>query len=250
MKCEDAIELFSDLVCDSIEPALGQSLQNHLSTCTDCRDCLASFQLVWNSLDDLPVVDPPQYFHENLMNRVNAAVDAAEAAEARKRLDWRAIFKPRTLAYAASIVALLLAGLGGLHASKAALDPIGSLIHLFEPAPAPTVMQLSTSRAEWIPNEQGEGTLVVYLKAQTEVDGKPASLKCVVNVPGELLTAGGVNTTTIANSESEASMRIPMKSIPAQTAISVTLSPVTDGAESRSKTEPVTLMQPTSTPVQ
>ncbi len=249
MKCEDAIELFSDLVCDSIEPPLAQSLQNHLSTCTDCRECLAAFQLVWTSLDDMPVVDPPQYFHENLMSRVNTAIDAAEAAEARTRFNWGTIFKPRTLAYAASIAALMLAGLGGLHATKAALDPIGSLIHMFKPAPVPSVVQLSTARAEWIPNEQGEGTLVVYLKAQPEVGGKPTSLNCVVNVPGELLMSNA-NTTTVANSESEASIRIPMKELPAQSSISVTLSPLAQSTAARSKTVPVTLMQAMPAPTQ
>jgi hypothetical protein len=244
MKCEEAGELFSEFISGDIEAALAVTLENHLSGCSGCRQAVADVKLVWSSLDDMEIVETPPYFHENLMSRIIAAENAREEAEAARRttFDWRKMFQPRTLAYAASLLAVLLAGMGGLHVSKAALDPIGSLLHLFRSTPPHTV-ELSTSRAEWSPNGQGTGALIVYLKAQPEPDGKTSTLKCVVNLPADILTAG-TKTDVIVTSDSETSISIPVKTLPAQSSISVTLSSDENGQSAASKTEPVTLMQP------
>ena len=73
----------------------------------------------------MEIAEPPPFFHENLMSRINAAENAREQSEAARRatFDWRKLFAPRAFAYAASLLALLLAGMGGLHYNKAALDP-------------------------------------------------------------------------------------------------------------------------------
>jgi hypothetical protein len=244
MKCEEAGELFSEYITCDIENALAVTLENHLAGCADCRQAVAGVKGVWSSLDEMEIVEPPLYFHENLMSRIYAAENSREEAEATRRatFGWRKMFAPRSLAYAASLLAVLLAGIEGLHYSKATLDPIGSLIHLLKPVP-PHVVELSTSRAEWSPNGQGTGTLIVYLKAQPERDGKVSTLNCVVNLPADILLAGA-KTDMVVNSDSETSISIPVKTVPAQSSISVTLSAKDNGQSAASKTEPVTLMQP------
>lgn len=248
MKCEDAKELFSEYVSGDIETALAVSLENHITGCSECRCSVSSLKSIWSSLDEMTAIEPPQYFHENLMSRIHEAVSAEEAARAKRHAswDWRALLHPRPLAYAASFLAIVLAGMGGLHHSKASLDPIGSVLRLFHPVPANTV-ELSTSRAEWSPNAQGGGTLIVYLKARPESDGSSSGLNCVVNVPADLVLPGST-TEAHVTSETETSINIPLKSVPAQSSISVTLSSVVNGQAIASKTEPVTLMQATLQP--
>jgi hypothetical protein len=244
MKCEEAGELFSEYISGDMEAALSVSVGNHLAGCSECREAVAGLREIWGSLDGMELVEPPPYFHENLMSRINAAENAREEAEAARNstFNWRKMFAPRTFAYAASLLLVLLAGMGGLHYNKAALDPIGSLIHLLKPASA-HVVELSTSRAEWSPNAQGTGTLIVYLKAQPEADGKTSTLNCVVNLPAVILMPGA-KTDLNVTSDSEASISIPVKTLPAQSSISVTLSAKENGQLVASKTEPITLMQP------
>jgi len=244
MKCEEAGELFSEYISGDIEAALAIPLENHLSGCSNCRLAVEGVRAVWSSLDEMEIVEPPLYFHENLMSRIYAAENLREEAEAARRgtFDLRRIFAPRTLAYAASLLVVLLAGMGGLHFSRAALDPIGSLLRMLRPLPT-HVIELSSSRAEWSPNGQGTGELIVYLKAQPETDGKMSTLNCVVNLPADVLMPGAKTDLTVT-SESEGSISIPVKALPSQSSISVTLSAKDDGQPVVSKTEPVTLMQP------
>src|SRR5579859_4791453 len=103
MKCEDVRELLSDYVSDGMDSALAVSVENHMAGCAGCRQEAAGLKTIWQSLNELAVVETPQYFHENLMTRVNAAINSQEEAVARRRSawDWRALFKPRALAYAA-----------------------------------------------------------------------------------------------------------------------------------------------------
>ncbi len=244
MKCLEAGDLFSDYISGDIETALAVTLDNHFAVCSDCREAVTGMKSIWSSLDEMALVEPPLYFHENLMSRINAAENAREeaAASGKSTFDWRKMFAPRSFAYAASVLALIMAGMGGLHYSKAALDPIGSILHVLKPAPV-HVVELSTSRAEWAPNGQGTGTLIVYLKAQPDTEGKLSTLNCVVNLPADILTVG-TKTDLVVTSESEASISIPVKTLPAQSSISVTLSAIENGQSIASKTEPVTLMQP------
>jgi len=249
MKCEDAKELFSEFVSGDIEAALAVSLENHLSGCTDCSQCVGELRAVWSSLDQLEIVEPPQFFHENMMSRINAAIDSAEEAEARRRAawDWRSLFKPRTLAYAASVLVVLLAGMGGLHYNKASLDPLGSLIRLFKPAPG-HILELTSSHAEWAPNSQGTGSLIVYLKAQGTADNKVNKLKCTINLPSGTIPPG-TKAEMVISSESVNTIAIPMRSKPSASEVFVTLRSVDgDGDSSASKTVAVTMMEPTVQP--
>jgi hypothetical protein len=64
----------------------------------------------------------------------------------------------------------------------------------------------------------------------------------VVNLPADILTTTA-KTDLVVTSDSEASISIPVKTVPAQSSISVTLSAAENDQSGASKTEPVTLMQ-------
>ena len=112
MQCQQARELFSDYVAESMENALAVSLENHLGTCGACREEVAGLRRVWSALEQAPLIEPPMFLHENIMHRLDAARAEAEEAAARKRAvwDWRALFRPRALAYGAAAIVLMLAG--------------------------------------------------------------------------------------------------------------------------------------------
>src|SRR5579883_3258455 len=103
MQCAHARELFSDYIEGATDRALAVTLQTHIASCAQCRDEVEALQRVWQTLDALPVEEPPAFFHENLMHRVLATEDAASReAAARPVWDWRALFRPRSLAFASA----------------------------------------------------------------------------------------------------------------------------------------------------
>jgi len=219
------------------------SFENHIATCPECSAMVSEIRTIWTSLDTLPVIDQP----ESLVGRINAALDEQEAEETKQTFSrWRSLASARSLAYAASIAAIAMLGMGGLHVTRASLDPLGSIIKLLHPAPAITVA-LGVSRAEWTPNEQGSGTLTVHLKAQPESDGRIAHVHCVVNVPAEDLQTSAATDADIA-SDTETSITIPLKTPPTASAISVTISAPPGLGSTLTKTEPVTMMEPIAPP--
>ncbi|HZP81380.1 MAG TPA: zf-HC2 domain-containing protein [Chthonomonadaceae bacterium] len=172
MQCQQARELFSDYVAESMENALAVSLENHLAVCTACREEVAGLRRVWAALEQAPLIEPPMFLHENIMHRLDAARAEAEEAAARKRAvwDWRALFRPRALAYGAAAVVLMLAGVEAVQTQRASLGPVGWVIQRFvHPAEAETAVTLQATRAEWMPGTEGGGTLVVHLRPASPV---------------------------------------------------------------------------------
>jgi hypothetical protein len=163
MQCDHAQELFSDYVTGEIDRALTVSIENHLSVCKDCRETVEDLRRAWAMLDQMPVVEPPPQFHANLMSRLAEAQVQAEVARPSAGWDWRTLFRPRALAFAATILILLMASAEVVQTQRAALGPLGWVMNLFRPAPN----LLQTARAEWIPDPMtGGGVLTVYLKAK------------------------------------------------------------------------------------
>ncbi len=169
MKCVYAQELFSDYIAQTMESALTVSLENHLADCAACREELAGLRHVWAALDQAPRVEPPAFFHERLMSHVEVAQAAAEAAARKRALwDWRLLFRPRALAFGAAAAVLLLACADAVQTRPATLNPLGYLIRLVRPIPATSPsLEAQVTRAEWISNPEGGGTLTVHLKAST-----------------------------------------------------------------------------------
>lgn len=243
MQCQQAQELFSDHLAGQLDPALNVSLENHERSCAKCRAELAGMRRVWSELDALPSVEPPAFFHDNLMHRIRIEQDKLDEAAQRKRFswNWRALFQPRSPVFAVGLLLLALLGMGGLHAQRASLDPIGAILRLLNPATkAPNALPaLQSARAEWHPNGQGGGTLTVYVQAQTGVD---------VSVNALNYSVAGRKRVVPQNDQAlpaahETTLSIPLDARPSSD-ITLTLSASGD----TKATVPVTLMEPVSAP--
>jgi hypothetical protein len=166
MQCSQARELFSDHLAGQLDPAQNVSIENHARSCEACRAEIAGLRRVWSSLDALPRVETPSYFHENLMHRINVEQD--KAAQRRTAWNWRALFQPRSPLFAGAALALLaVLGVGSLHVTHSSLDPLESLWRVVSPKGSDTLpAPLRPARAEWRPNGQGGGAVAIYVQAQ------------------------------------------------------------------------------------
>ena len=246
MQCNQAQELFSDHVAGHLDRALNVSLENHLGSCETCRAEILGLRRVWSSLEALPSVEPPAFFHENLMHRISMEQDrVAEAALSRRAgWNWRTLFLPRSPVFAgAALLALALFGMGGLHVQHASLDPLGSLWHLVFPGDrvSGVTPSLQTARAEWHPNGQGGGTLTIYVQARP---GLPVSVKSLNFHEGDRKHVAAQNGFSVS-ADHETTLAIPMEARPTAD-LTLTLS----APDSAGATVPVTLMEPVSTPAE
>jgi len=243
MQCKQAQELFSDYIAGQLDPALNVSLDNHARSCETCRSEIAGLRRVWSSLDALPSVEPPSFFHENLMHRITMELDKVEEAAQLKRAkwNWRALFQPRSPVFAAATVALLaLVGMGGLHVQHASLDPLGAVWHLLSSGKSPsTTPALQTARAEWHPNGQGGGTLTLYVQAQSGPAVGVSALNYHVGSHRRVLPESDMPIA----SDHETTLSIPLDARPTSD-LTLTLS----APGGVTATAPVTLMEPVSAP--
>ena len=244
MQCHQAQELFSDHIAGHLDPALNLTLENHLRSCATCRAESVGLRRVWAALEALPSVEPPAFFHENLMHRVGVEQStAAEAARRRRSLwNWRALFQPRSPVFAGAVLlALAMLGMGGLHVQHASLDPLGAIWRMVRPetnllTAAPT---LQTARAEWRPNGQGGGTLTIFAQAP---QGTALSIRSLNYRTGDRKRVAAQNDIAIST-DRETTVAIPLDAHPAS---DITLTLAAPG--SAPATVPVTLMEPVSAP--
>jgi hypothetical protein len=166
MLCQHVHELSSDYVAGQLDRALIATVDIHLAGCAECRDEVAGLRRVWSGLDTLPSVELPEYFHENLMHRLNAELDAREEHRTQRSLlgIWRGLFQPRALA-AVAVLIVVLTGAGYVKTQQAGINPlswVGSLLH---PHPTPiSLPALQKPVATWLPGDNGTGTLEVQLQ--------------------------------------------------------------------------------------
>lgn len=230
MQCQFAQELFSDSISDALDRAQKVSLDNHLSVCPDCREQVAGLRRVWTSLETLPVVEPPKFFHENIMDRI--AIEAAKEQEAKQAsksagFDWHSLFRVRSLAAVMALVVLLLGGVEAVQTQRGSLGPLGAIAQgissLFaKPAPreAPALLSLQTAKAAWVPGgENGGGSLTITLRANPLGNGARNEINFQVMQAGNPAPlASGVVTST-----ADKAAAIALPNPPAPDSISVTL---------------------------
>ncbi|HEX5324375.1 MAG TPA: zf-HC2 domain-containing protein, partial [Capsulimonadaceae bacterium] len=83
MKCENARDLFSEYSERTLSPAMKLALEQHFSSCEDCRTDYEAFQQVSAILSQgLPQVEAPAGFRQSIMARVAAEQASAPAAAA------------------------------------------------------------------------------------------------------------------------------------------------------------------------
>jgi len=163
MNCEQAQELFSDYISQELSRDWAVSLENHLHSCAGCREEVVGLRETWTTLEAMHAVEPPAFFHENLMSRIAAEQAKAEAAAERRHSLWDPTFwfRPRALALAGAAALLLLLLTAPRWPGQVAwLNPFS----FFWTRPAPKAPFVPpTVRAEWKPSPQGGGMIMIHL---------------------------------------------------------------------------------------
>jgi len=174
MQCNHAQEFFSEYVTGDMDRALVIPLENHLASCSECRETVDGLRSVWATLDAMPLVEPPSNLHANLMQRIatEQTIQERDLILPRRKFAWRGMFQARNLAYAAAALVLLV-GVEWIQVQRAALGPLG-WISTTTPRPTPL---LETSRVQWMPDGQGGGTLSIRLQAHAHPDGSENRLR-------------------------------------------------------------------------
>lgn len=239
MQCENAQELFSDYVAGEMDRALTVSLENHLNACAQCREKVAGLRSVWKTLNEMPVIEPPVLLHANIMERLDA--ERAKEIESPRRAvwDWRSLFRPRTLAFAATAVIVLLAGTEVFQAQRAELGPLGAILRILHPPASPRPASgLQAQSAEWIPGAQG-GVLVLRLHATPAPDGSVNTSSYRVTVSGHtaMVTSGSAEGKDLIVS-------VPLDSAPAGKTVSITVTPTDRPQEPQSYSVPLSPAPP------
>ena len=238
MQCQFAQELFSDHISDTLDRAQKVSLDNHLTACGDCREQVAGLRDLWASLETLPVVEPPKFFHENIMDRI--ATEAAKEQEAKQALksagfDWRSLFRARSLAAGLAIVVLLIGALSVTQTQQGSLNPF-AIFSRGGAKPTPlTPLALQTANAAWVP---GTGSLTVTLRPA------PSGSSAVSAINYEIRQAGSAAPlkSGILFSQRDTTLTIPMAAQPAPDSLSVKL--IDPDSASRALTLPLPLALP------
>ncbi len=235
MQCQFAQELFSDHISDALDRAQKVSLDNHLAACADCREQVAGLRDVFTLLDAAPTVEPPKFFHENIMDRI--ATEAAKEQEVKQAVksagfNWRSLFGKPALALGAAGVVVILGFFGASQTQRGSLNPFASGAGKAAPQ-APLTLQ--KSQAVWVAGGVNGGSVTVTLRANPFAGGASN----LVNF--QVMQAGSATPlkSGIVSSDREISVSIPLASPPAPDSLSITL---TDrDAPTRTTTQPLTL---------
>jgi len=198
MQCQHVHENLSDYVAGQLDRALAITLENHVLHCASCREEVAGFRRMWSLLEELPAVDTPLYFHENLMHRVNADIDRIAAANANRRAlwNWRSLFQPRALAAATAILIVVLGGIGYVKTQPAALGPIGLWPGAAPQAPATTIAFQPPTLA-WVNGAHDEQALKVQFHLDNIDTSALSGLEYTVAVGDSVQTAKDLLTQPV-----------------------------------------------------
>ncbi len=70
MNCAKVEELSSEYITGMLPAPLEQAVRTHVQSCPACAADLETLKRVWTGLDALPAVEPPLFFHENVMSAI------------------------------------------------------------------------------------------------------------------------------------------------------------------------------------
>lgn len=195
MQCDLAQQFFSDYVTGTVDSALLVTLEHHLATCEGCRETVSELKSLWSTLDQMPVVEPSPNFHSALMERIYEQQNGLERpiVVPRKAWNWRRIFQPTVLAYAATAI-ILLTSVELVQIQRASLGPIGLIASLIARSPV-----VDDTAANWAPSGVAGGVLRVRFKVRPLANGAANRLHYrlkLLRATGEVETVGEGDCTS------------------------------------------------------
>jgi len=117
MKCKQTKEKFPDFLIGDVDQTSKEKIQDHLSTCSSCREELESLSEVWTKLGVLPEEQPSNALRSRFYSMLEAYKQGLEEEKPASRLsqffhNWLAHWWPRRPAFQFSFaLALLVIGL-------------------------------------------------------------------------------------------------------------------------------------------
>lgn len=242
MHYQHAQELFSDYVEGKLDPALTLSLENFLASNPEAAAEVEALRRVMGVLNTIPDIEPPRYFHANIMARLEMEQEKEAEAALRSRSvwDWRSLFRTRALATGAACLVLLLMGVEVVQTQRSELGPFSWVINAFRPTPRP-VLALQKATAEWLPYKENGGELVLHLRAQFSANGGVNTLAYRLTLNGYkgVIPAGEVSSMR------ETEVRLKLDTAPDPAALSIEISPLSEGTDTRSVTKAIPITIPT-----
>ncbi len=212
MQCKHAQELLSDYIAGSVAPALTVSLENHMAECAGCRHDLAGIRVVWEQMEAIPSVDPPMYFHENIMSRLDKQMAEDEnTANARStKFDWKSLFRTRSLAFAAVVLIIMLSGAGVMRTTHAGLG----FPSLFSNHNNDIDLELKKStQAHIMFNTTGGAKMEVHMQAVPLAHNVPVNMHYSLNIKG----SNTIIDQGIVSSDKEIVVPIQLTQVPERT---------------------------------
>jgi hypothetical protein len=175
----DSMEnLYSDYITGDLDAAMQLSVENHLKASPDAQANVDALRRTMTQLDDMPTVEPPAWFHDNLMRRLEMEMENQAAAQKSKGWNWKQLFAPKALARGLAVIVVLLTLTAG--AQMAGLNILAPFFpnrqqqQEEQEARSRKLAQITGLigvRAEW--RADGGGTAIVRIKANspTAFDG-------------------------------------------------------------------------------
>ena len=98
MRCNGMENKLVEYLDGRAKPAERRAIEEHLSSCAECRVRAEEFRMLWGALDDLPVLSPSPAF--------DAALRARIATEPARRGFWNWLPSPRLAFAVTALVAM------------------------------------------------------------------------------------------------------------------------------------------------
>lgn len=106
MKCDEALEMMSLYLDNELDPVSEKELFAHIATCKDCNTELSELKGLLTGLDNVPFVELPIGYHDELMGKLKKQTPNYVASfPQKKRAHWQG--------YGAMVAAFLLVVMAG-----------------------------------------------------------------------------------------------------------------------------------------
>ncbi len=179
---------YSDYITGDLDAALQVSVENHINASPEANAEIDALRRTLATLDAMPSAEPPAWFHDNLMNRLDMEVaKETEAAQKKSGWTWRILLQPRALARGAAALAVLCV-VGGVGMQSAGINPLSWLnAGRIRQEALLNAVKAPTAHAEWRPDN--DGTAIVHIAVPKDAVSDSINLTYTLESHGSKVNA-------------------------------------------------------------